>query len=111
MSAAERVADPLEEMVRRIVRLTLAEQQRMTRSALYSQDTLPPGMSKRTYLDHCYRGSWPSAKAGRLRITTAEHFDAWRDQHPIRAAKQREAVEEIADEVAYVISGGKKAKR
>lgn len=108
MSAAERVVDPLEEMVRRIVRLTLEEQRRLTAPALYSQDSPPAGMSKRTYLDHCYRGSWPNSKAGRLRVTAAAAYEAWRAQHPIKAAKQRVAVEHIEDEDAYVARGGKR---
>lgn len=98
-------------MVRRIVRVTLEEQGRLTTPLFYSQDTPPAGMSKRTYLDHCYRGTWPNAKHGRLRVTSARDYEAWRNLHPVRAVSRREAVEKIADEDAYVASGGKKARR
>lgn len=43
----------------------------------YTQDNLPPGMSRGTYLDHCRRGDWRNRKLGRLRVTDRADFDAW----------------------------------
>lgn len=107
MSAAE----SFEDLVRRIVRITLAEQQHLNTPKFFSQDSPPPGMSKRTYLDHCYKGTWPNVKHGRLRVTSAADYEAWRNLHPVRAAKQREAVEHIEDEAAYVANGGRRSRR
>lgn len=73
----------------------------------YTQDAPPPGMSKPTYLNHCQRRSWPNRKVGRLRITQVVDFKAWRDAHPLRVKVEPQAVESIADEVAYLRTGGR----
>jgi len=51
--------------------------------AIYTQDSLPPGMSKRTYHDHCAFGDWPNTKQGRLRVTRKEDFDAWANSRAV----------------------------
>ena len=62
----------------------------------YTQDSPPPGMSKRTYMDHCYARDWPTRKVGRLRVTTAADYDEWRATRSQRPARLS-VVEDDAD--------------
>lgn len=83
-------------------------------AATYSQDDLPPHMSKRAYLDHCTRGDWPNRKVGRLRITLKSDFDAWTNS---RATQKRppaaaESSGGVVDHEAYLLAlGARPSKR
>lgn len=77
----------------------------------YSQDDPPPGMKPRTYLEHCYRGTWENRREGRLRVTDVATYEAWNAGRK-RAAKVLAApvVEKIADELEYVRTGGRRGR-
>lgn len=104
MSAAEDILNALADLVadRVAERLKVGQAPKV-----YTQDHPPPGMKKRTFLEHCYRGTWPNRKAGRLRVVTAEDYETWRNSRPLRAAREPEPVEIIADEDEYVRKGGR----
>lgn len=99
MESVEQVLNALADLLADRVAARLRD---VATPAIYSQDAPPPGMAKRTYLDHCYRGSWPSRKAGRLRITTAADFNEWRTSRPVRSAKPAKVVEDIEDPREYL---------
>jgi len=108
MSAAEkrdelaRAIDLLAEVTRIVNGLRVSE-----RPAEYTQDSPPPGMSKRTYMDHCYARDWPTRKVGRLRVTNAADYDTWRATRNQRAARLS-VVEDDADGAAILDKLGAK---
>jgi hypothetical protein len=77
----------------------------------YSQENPPPGMKPRTYLEHCYRGTWENRREGRLRVTDVAAYNVWNEtRRKVARAPTLAVVEEIADEVEYIKSGGRRGR-
>lgn len=86
----ENAARSLDTVVAELVDL-IAERVEAKLHAEYTQDALPPGMSKRSYLEHCAAKDWPCRKDGRLRITRRPDFDAWKVSRTTRTRADAEA--------------------
>lgn len=105
MSAAEDILNALADLVADRVAERLRSAAVRT---VYSQDNPPAGMSKRTYLDHCHKRTWPTQKVGRLRMTNAADYDAWRNAHPVRPARSIRVVDDVDDAGAFLDKIGAK---
>lgn len=113
MGAAERLKPSREERINAAMAEVTAALRRLfdlsrEEPDFYSQDTPPPGMKPRTYLEHCYKRSWPSRKIGRLRVTSREDFKTWEGSARRYEAREREApkIEHVEDEAEWLRTAG-----
>jgi hypothetical protein len=112
VSAAHKRQDDLARAIDLLAEVTqIVNGLRASSAPFYSQDNPPPGMRPRTYLEHCYRGSWENRREGRLRVTDVATYEAWNARRRVAAkVKPANEVEEIADEVEYIKSGGRRGR-
>lgn len=66
--------DQLDELAKRIANMLLAS----TPGDTYDQDTPPPGMTRRTFLDAARAGRFPTRKVGRKVVALRADVDTWR---------------------------------
>lgn len=107
MSAA--VASPFDALID-VIADRVAEKLRYRAAEDYSQDRLPPNMSRRAYLQHCARGTWPVLKVGRLRVTTRADYESWLVSRR-RGLRSVPIVEAVSDEDYLKALGGKPARK